>query len=150
MTWSHFCVVISKVINIQPQPKYKTRNFQNKQEKNCQRHSLKRKINWNFKVLLGLNISTIKRLNFLFVFFSISTTTLTCCNKGLNLFDEYAAGCVHLCHQEEQWTSSSWGDNKTYLPGAIANSQMMPTKINKKGAIDKVRILGEQLILWGN
>ena len=36
---------------------------------------------------------------------------------------------------------------KIYTPGAIANSQMTPTKINKNGAIVKVRILVEQVIL---
>ena len=95
------CVIKSKVIYKQPQLKYKTWIFQNNKEKNSQKHSLTPKANWNFKVLLGLNISTIKQLNFLFVFFSISTTTLTWCNKDLNLFDEYAAECVHLCPQKE-------------------------------------------------
>ena len=33
-----------------------------------------------------------------------------------------------------------------YTPGTIANSQRMPTKINKNGAIDKVRILVEEVI----
>ena len=43
-------------------------------------------------------------------------------DKGLNLFDECAAECVHLCPQEELCTSSSWGDNKMYTHGAIVNS----------------------------
>ena len=34
-----------------------------------------------------------------------------------------------------------------YTPGTIANSQMTPTKINKNGAIAKVRVLVEQVIL---
>ena len=34
-----------------------------------------------------------------------------------------------------------------YTPGTIANSQMMPTEINKNGAIVKVRILVAQVIL---
>ena len=34
-----------------------------------------------------------------------------------------------------------------YTPGTIANSHMMPTKINEKGAIVKVRILVVQVIL---
>ena len=34
-----------------------------------------------------------------------------------------------------------------YTPGPIANSKMMPTKINKNGAIAKARILVEQAIL---
>ena len=34
-----------------------------------------------------------------------------------------------------------------YTPGTIANSQMTPTTIKKNGAIAKVRILVEQVIL---
>ena len=36
-----------------------------------------------------------------------------------------------------------------YTPDIIANSQRTPTKINKNGAIAKVRILVEQVILEG-
>ena len=36
-----------------------------------------------------------------------------------------------------------------YTPVTIANSQMTPTKINKNGAISKVRFLVEQVILEG-
>ena len=36
-----------------------------------------------------------------------------------------------------------------YKPGTIANSQRTPTKINKNGAIAKLRILVEQVILEG-
>ena len=43
-------------------------------------------------------------------------------DKGLNLFDEYAARCVHLSPQEEECTSSSWGDSKIYTSSSIANS----------------------------
>ena len=32
--------------------------------------------------------------------------------KGLNLFDECAAECVHLCPREEYCASSSQGDSK--------------------------------------
>ena len=32
--------------------------------------------------------------------------------KGLNLFDECAAECEHLCPQGEKCTSSSWGTVK--------------------------------------
>ena len=53
---------------MQPQPKYKTRNFS---KFNKEKISLKPKANWNFKVLLGLIVSTITQLNFLFVFFQI-------------------------------------------------------------------------------
>ena len=44
-------------------------------------------------------------------------------DKGLNLFDECAAECVHLCHQEEECTSSALGDSEMYIAGTIANSQ---------------------------
>ena len=33
-------------------------------------------------------------------------------DKGLNLFDDCAAECVHLCPQEEKRTSFSGGDSK--------------------------------------
>ena len=64
---------------------------------------MKPKTNWNFKVLLGLTISTITQLNFLFVFFPIQQQPWhsNVCKKGLNLFDECAAKCVHLCIQEK-------------------------------------------------
>ena len=68
-------------------------------------------------------------------------------DKGLNLFDESAAECVHLCPQEKKYTSSSWAKGKMYTSSNIANSQKKPTKINKNGAIAKVRILGKQVIL---
>ena len=70
-------------------------------------------------------------------------------DKGLNLFHECAAECVHLCHQEEECTSSALGDSEMYIAGTIANSQTdrMPTKINKNGAFPKVRILVELGIL---
>ena len=63
-------------------------------------------------------------------------------DKGLNIFDKCADKCLHLlCPQEEECISSSRGDSKMYTPGTIANSKRMPTKINKNGAITKVRIL---------
>ena len=67
--------------------------------------------------------------------------------KGVNLFDECVSECVHLCPQVEECISSSWGDSKMYTPGTIANSQRIPNKINKNGAIAKVRILVKQVIL---
>ena len=51
-------------------------------------------------------------------------------DKVLNFFDECTVECVHLCPQ-------------AYTPGTIANSQRTPTKVNKNGAIAKVRILVE-------
>ena len=67
--------------------------------------------------------------------------------KGLNFFDECATDCVNLCPQKEECISSSRGDNRIYTPGIIGNSQRTPTKINKNGAVAKVRILVEQVIL---
>ena len=69
--------------------------------------------------------------------------------KGVNLFDECVPECVHLCPQVEQCISSSCGGSKMYMPGTIANSQRLPTKINKNGAFAKVRILVKQAILQG-
>ena len=61
-------------------------------------------------------------------------------DKGFNLFDEGAARCVYLFPQEEECTSSFWGDSKMYTSDSIANSQRMLTEINESGAIDKIRI----------
>ena len=68
-------------------------------------------------------------------------------DKSLNLFDECAAEYVHLCLQEEECTSSSRGDSRMYTPGTIANPYRTPMKLNKNGAIAKVRILVEQVVL---
>ena len=59
------------------------------------------------------------------------------------------AECVNLCPEKEKCTSYSWGDNKIYRPGSIANLQNTRTKINKNGAIRKVRALVQQVILSG-
>ena len=40
-------------------------------------------------------------------------------DKGLNLFDECAAGCVNLCIQEEECISSSWRGGKMCTPGTM-------------------------------
>ena len=61
--------------------------------------------------------------------------------KSLNLFDDCAARCVYLFLQEEERTSSSYGDSKMYTTGTIGNSQVIPTEINKNGAILKERVL---------
>ena len=61
-------------------------------------------------------------------------------NKGFTLFDECAARCVHLFPQEEECTSSSWGDSKMYTSSSIANSQRMQTEINESDTIAKIRI----------
>ena len=69
--------------------------------------------------------------------------------NGLNLLDDYAAECVYLCPQEEECTSSSWGHIKICTPSTTVNSQTdwVLTKINKNGAVAKVRILVELGIL---
>ena len=69
--------------------------------------------------------------------------------KGLNLFNNYGAKCVHLCPWEEECTSSSWRNSKMYILGTIANLQidMASYKINENGAAAKVRILVELEIL---
>ena len=61
-------------------------------------------------------------------------------DKGLNLFDDCASENVHLCPQEKECTSSSWGHREMSTPGTIANSQTngTPTKINRNGVIAKV------------
>ena len=59
-------------------------------------------------------------------------------DKGLNIFDECAAECVHLCLQEEERSSSSWGNSKMRTHGTIAK---FTEDSNKNGAIAKVRIL---------
>ena len=64
-------------------------------------------------------------------------------DKSFNRFDECAARCVHLFPQEEECTSSSWGDSKMYTSGSIANLQKMLTEITKSGALAKIRILVE-------
>ena len=47
---------------------------------------------------------------------------------------------VQLNVEEEVCTFSSWGHSKMYTPGSIANSQTqrVPTKINKNGAVAKL------------
>ena len=52
--------------------------------------------------------------------------------KGLNHFDECIGECGHMRPQEEEWTSSFWGDIKMCTPGTIANSLKTPTKIKQK------------------
>ena len=59
-------------------------------------------------------------------------------DKGLNIFDVCAAECVHLPSGR---IVSHLPENKMYTPDTIANSQRMTTKINKNGAIAKIKIL---------
>ena len=68
-------------------------------------------------------------------------------DKGLKIFDECAATCMHLCPQKEECISSSWGQSKTYTPSTVTNLQRIPTKIIENGAIVKVIIFLEQVIL---
>ena len=60
--------------------------------------------------------------------------------KGFNLFDKCATRCVNLSLQEEECSSSSWGDIKMYTSGSIANSKRVLAEINKSGAKTKIRI----------
>ena len=64
-------------------------------------------------------------------------------DKRFSHFDECAARYLRLFPQEEECTSSSWGDSKMYTSGSIANLQKMLTEINKSGALAKIRILVE-------
>ena len=69
-------------------------------------------------------------------------------DKFLNPFYESVAKYVNLSSQEEEWIASSWRAGvQLYTPSIIANSQRTPTGINKDGAIAKVRILVEQMII---
>ena len=61
-------------------------------------------------------------------------------DKGFNSFGECASIWVNLLPQEEECTSSSWGDIKTYSSGSIANSQRMLIEINESGLITKICI----------
>ena len=61
-------------------------------------------------------------------------------DKGFKLFGGCAARTVHLFPQEEECTSSSWGDSKIYTSTSIENSQGMQTNINESGTIAKIRI----------
>ena len=61
-------------------------------------------------------------------------------DKGFSLFDECAARFVHLFPQEEECSSSSWGDSEMYTSSSIANSQRMHSEINKSETIAKIRI----------
>ena len=69
-------------------------------------------------------------------------------DKGLNLFEEYGAECVHLHSGRIVYLFFLRGQYNVYTPGTIANSQRTPTEINKNGATAKVRILVGQVILY--
>ena len=89
-------------------------------------------------------------MNSLSVFFPIQQRSFhnnIKADKHLNLFDEYAAECVHLCPQKEECIFSFWGDSKLYTSGPVETSHKTPTKLNKNGAVAKVRILVKQVIL---
>ena len=60
--------------------------------------------------------------------------------KRFSHFDECAARYLRLFPQEEECTSSSWGDSKMYTSGSIANSQRILTEINESGIITKVSV----------
>ena len=58
-------------------------------------------------------------------------------DEELNLFDECAARWVNLFPQEEECTSSSWGDNKMYKSSSMANWLRMKTETNETETITK-------------
>ena len=57
---------------------------------------------------------------FFFIYYLGKTNIMI--EKGFSRFGECAARCVHMSHQEEECTSSSWGDSEMYLTGSIADS----------------------------
>ena len=61
-------------------------------------------------------------------------------DKGFSLFDEYAARCGQLSRQEGKYTSSSWGNSKSYASRSIAISHRMLIEINESGAITEITI----------
>ena len=58
-------------------------------------------------------------------------------DKCLNLFDECVARCVYILPKEEEWTSSAWGDCKTYLYDTIANSDNANWQKTKRAPLPK-------------
>ena len=116
------CVVKLKVIH--PQPKYKTKNFPNL------RKNLIRDITWDQKqiqiskcYLVRVQVPWAQLNSLFFLIQKWPCNNNIVADKGSNIFDECPAECVHLYPQEEECTTSSWGDSKIYLPGTIANSQ---------------------------
>ena len=51
-------------------------------------------------------------------------------DKGLNRFDKCAARCVHVSPQEEECTSSSWGDGKICTCGSIVSQHKFTEHAN--------------------
>ena len=100
--WLEVIDVVNQKSYIQPQPKHKTSNFQNLIRKRLLRdiHSNQKQIKISNRLIIN-TITTL--LNSLFVFFPIQQQpwhSNMMSDKGLNLFDECAAECVHLCLQE--------------------------------------------------
>ena len=62
-------------------------------------------------------------------------------DKGFNLFDECAARCVHLFPQEEECTSSSWGDSKMYTSRSIAIYKLLWVELITNGGVIFIAIL---------
>ena len=75
----------------------------------------------------------IRLINFLlFLFFYVLPRHANIMmGKGSNIFDEWAARCLHLFQQEEECTSSSWGDSKMHTSSRIANWYRMQTEIKE-------------------
>ena len=61
-------------------------------------------------------------------------------DKVFNLFDECGSRCMHLSPQEQQCTTSFWGDSKMSTSGSIEISQRILTEINKSGAIAEIKV----------
>ena len=75
------------------------------------------------------------------VFYVLLRHTSIITDKGFNVIDGCTTRCVHLFPQEEECTSSSWGDSKMYKSDSITNSQRMLTEVNESGAVAKIRVL---------
>ena len=78
--------------------------------------------------------------------------------KGLNFFDEYHVRCEGTSFPSSKRVYDFFligRDSKIYISDSIANSQRMPTEINKTcaiyfflSAIAKLRIFMEKVIPW--
>ena len=113
--------MILKLKVIQPQPKYKTGNFPNLRKRLLRDNSNQKQIRISKCCLVRLSTINIVKFLVFFVFFSIQHRSYhnnIVPNKDINIFDKCAAECVHLCPQEEQWTSlwtDSKGDNRQII-----------------------------------
>ena len=113
--------MILKLKVIQPQPKYKTGNFPNLRKRLLRDNPNQKQIRISKCCLVRLSTINIVKFLVFFVFFPIQHRSYhnnIVPNKDINIFDKCAAECVHLCPQEEQWTSlwtDSKGDNRQII-----------------------------------